>query len=267
MNRRPRPLMAPQGAEPAPPSAPARPGGSSATSEPDLASGIGEMTSPTTRGGRAAKGGSRRSWLAVPLLVATLAGAAGWWLRGSPSSQAGDFAASPGAPENASTPAAAGSAPATGPGSSAPDLVAAREPAGEPAGNAAREPAGNAAREPAGTAAREPGAGSAGPDAAAADRAADAARRARARKAAARRADRAAARPDVGYFSVDAFPYAEIYIDGISAGITPLVRIPLRPGKHTVRAVAESGATESFPISVRAGKTVSRRLRLELLRP
>ena len=80
-------------------------------------------------------------------------------------------------------------------------------------------------------------------------------------------AARAAAQPDTGYFSVDALPYAQIYVDGAFVGITPLVRIPLRPGRHSVRAVAESGASERLTITVRAGETVSRRIRLETLRP
>jgi hypothetical protein len=92
-------------------------------------------------------------------------------------------------------------------------------------------------------------------------------RRTKVRRTGSRKTERAAAQPDTGYFSVDALPYAEIYIDGALAGITPLVRVPLRPGKHSIRAVAESGASERITITVRSGETVSRRIRLETIRP
>jgi hypothetical protein len=100
------------------------------------------------------------------------------------------------------------------------------------------------------------------------DEPADAARRARPpRKSSPRRPDKLAASRDPGFFSVDALPYAEIYIDGLRIGITPLVRVSLKPGKHTVRAVTESGVESSFTITIKPGETVSRRVSLELLKP
>src|SRR6185503_6014710 len=58
------------------------------------------------------------------------------------------------------------------------------------------------------------------------------------------------ARP--GYLSIDTLPYSQIYIDGKLAGITPLVRVPLKAGKHSVRAVPQSGAEKKLTITVGA---------------
>jgi serine/threonine-protein kinase len=66
-----------------------------------------------------------------------------------------------------------------------------------------------------------------------------------------------------GYFSIDTMPYSEVYIDGKLAGITPLVRVPLRPGKHTVRMVPQIGPSKRLTIQVHSGKTVSQRVRLQ----
>jgi eukaryotic-like serine/threonine-protein kinase len=65
-----------------------------------------------------------------------------------------------------------------------------------------------------------------------------------------------------GYFTVDAQPYAEIYIDGKKMGLTPLIKIPLEPGRHRVRAVAvETGETETFRIQVPPKKTVTKQIK------
>ena len=41
-------------------------------------------------------------------------------------------------------------------------------------------------------------------------------------------------RRGVGYLSVAVLPFAEVVLDGHVAGTTPLRRVPLRPGSHTV---------------------------------
>jgi eukaryotic-like serine/threonine-protein kinase len=76
-----------------------------------------------------------------------------------------------------------------------------------------------------------------------------------------------AGRPDeqrdlsAGYFTVDAQPYAEIYIDGKKMGLTPLVKIPLAPGRHRVRAIAvETGETEAFRIQIAPKKFVTKQI-------
>ncbi|HEU5056460.1 MAG TPA: serine/threonine-protein kinase [Kofleriaceae bacterium] len=67
------------------------------------------------------------------------------------------------------------------------------------------------------------------------------------------------ARP--GFFSIDSEPYATIYIDGKRIGDTPLYRVELAPGRHTVRAVCSCGKSRRFPIRIREG-TSSRARRL-----
>src|SRR5690606_5311836 len=66
-----------------------------------------------------------------------------------------------------------------------------------------------------------------------------------------------------GYFSIDTMPYSQVYIDGELAGITPLVRVPLRPGKHSIRVVTQDGTQRRLSIKVQAGKTVTRRFAIE----
>ena len=58
-----------------------------------------------------------------------------------------------------------------------------------------------------------------------------------------------------GYVTIDSSPvYAVIYIDGKSYGETPLVKLALSPGRHSVHAVAPSGATRDVRITIEAGK-------------
>jgi serine/threonine-protein kinase len=252
---------------------------------------VGDITSATQLH-IAAMRAARRRRVVLPLLISAglLAGAAGWWLRGSPdpatavsdrtTPAAGAQAdqattdgisggAIPGSATTGTAPtgtATIGTAPtgtgattgtaATGTGAGASPIGSSTAKEGV-AGSATGTPS-QASDATTGGAARESESGRAGgePD-----------RTRRTRRAGARRAERAAAQLDTGYFSVDALPYAQVYIDGVFAGITPLVRIPLKPGRHSVRAVAESGASERLTITVRAGETVSRRIRLETLRP
>ncbi len=74
----------------------------------------------------------------------------------------------------------------------------------------------------------------------------------------------AAATPAVpagpGYFSMDTMPYSEVFVDGKSVGITPVVKVPLKPGKHSVKAVAQDGQTKKLGINVQSGKVVSKRI-------
>jgi hypothetical protein len=58
-----------------------------------------------------------------------------------------------------------------------------------------------------------------------------------------------------GYVTIDSSPvYAVIYIDGKSYGETPLVKLALPPGRHSVHAVAPSGATRDVRITIESGK-------------
>jgi hypothetical protein len=177
--------------------------------------------------------------------AAVLAGSAGWWLRGSAHGPAARESA-PTLAVPAQSSAGAPAVQATPPDSAPAPMEAVRERAVPiiPSRPSTQEAAGDADSD--------------GPRAGV--------KRQRSARKSARR-DRAVAERDSGFFSVDALPYATIYIDGESAGITPLLRVPLRPGKHAVRAVSENGVEDRFTITVRAGETVSRRLNLELLQP
>jgi hypothetical protein len=61
--------------------------------------------------------------------------------------------------------------------------------------------------------------------------------------------------PKVSYLSVDATPYATVYIDGEKKGITPLVRLELSPGLHRMIARTEDGRTKRFTLQLDPGKT------------
>jgi serine/threonine-protein kinase len=58
-----------------------------------------------------------------------------------------------------------------------------------------------------------------------------------------------------GFITIDSAPvYAVIFIDGKRYGETPLVKLSLPPGRHTVRAVSPSGATRTVSITIESGK-------------
>ena len=61
--------------------------------------------------------------------------------------------------------------------------------------------------------------------------------------------------PKVSYLSVDATPYATVFIDGEKKGITPLVRMELSPGLHRMIARTEDGRTKRFTLQLDPGKT------------
>jgi hypothetical protein len=58
-----------------------------------------------------------------------------------------------------------------------------------------------------------------------------------------------------GFITIDSSPvYAVIYIDGKNYGETPLANLALPPGRHSVHAVAPSGATRDVRITIESGK-------------
>ncbi|HYK82348.1 MAG TPA: protein kinase [Gemmatimonadales bacterium] len=59
-----------------------------------------------------------------------------------------------------------------------------------------------------------------------------------------------------GFITVNANPYGEAYIDGVDAGPTPVVRWPVKPGRHTIRIQREGYKTISDAVQVDAGNTV-----------
>jgi serine/threonine protein kinase len=65
----------------------------------------------------------------------------------------------------------------------------------------------------------------------------------------------AAANRAPGFITIDSSPvYATIYVDGKGYGETPLVRLPLPPGSHRVRAVAPSGTAQEMRITIESGR-------------
>lgn len=75
-----------------------------------------------------------------------------------------------------------------------------------------------------------------------------------------RRANNARRSPP-GYLTIDASPYASIFVDGKKLGITPLVRVELPSGRYSVRAVTSDGRVQRFRLRVRPNATVTRRIR------
>ncbi len=59
----------------------------------------------------------------------------------------------------------------------------------------------------------------------------------------------------MAFLSVDASPYATVFIDGEKKGITPLVRMELPPGLHRMIARTEDGRTKRFTLQLEPGKT------------
>ncbi|HUH01432.1 MAG TPA: serine/threonine-protein kinase [Kofleriaceae bacterium] len=57
-----------------------------------------------------------------------------------------------------------------------------------------------------------------------------------------------------GRVSIDSTPYAIIYIDGVRAGVTPLIDHQVPPGKRRIRAVLENGKSQSFSLTIEEGK-------------
>jgi serine/threonine protein kinase len=67
------------------------------------------------------------------------------------------------------------------------------------------------------------------------------------------------ARPQVekkqpGLFSIDSTPWATIFIDNVSLGITPIVKRQLPAGRHKLRAVLKDGRTKEQTIDIPAGR-------------
>lgn len=80
-----------------------------------------------------------------------------------------------------------------------------------------------------------------------------------------RRTPRPAGTRGYGQLDINSLPWAKVYIDGRYRGETPLQRLRLRAGLHTVRLVSpRSGRSQTFKARVVAGK---RRARVFTLNP
>jgi serine/threonine-protein kinase len=69
---------------------------------------------------------------------------------------------------------------------------------------------------------------------------------------------RARAKP--GFLTLDARPYATVYVDGRRVGDTPIVDLALQPGEHRVRAVSADGTTRRFRVTLKSGDVIRRRV-------
>ena len=69
--------------------------------------------------------------------------------------------------------------------------------------------------------------------------------------------------PKMAFLSVDASPYATVFIDGQKKGVTPLVGLELSPGLHRMVAKTEDGRTKRFTLQLESGKTETVKLSFE----
>ncbi|HTJ42446.1 MAG TPA: serine/threonine-protein kinase [Kofleriaceae bacterium] len=63
-----------------------------------------------------------------------------------------------------------------------------------------------------------------------------------------------------GRLSIDARPWATIYVDGKKIGVTPLVGVSLNAGDHSIKAITEDGRTQSLRVHVDAGADVRKKV-------
>jgi serine/threonine-protein kinase len=64
-----------------------------------------------------------------------------------------------------------------------------------------------------------------------------------------------------GYFTIDTYPWTNVSIDGRAVGQTPIVKVPVSPGTHTV--VLENptdNIRQATTINVKSGESISKRL-------
>ncbi len=60
-----------------------------------------------------------------------------------------------------------------------------------------------------------------------------------------------------GFLSIDSIPFANIYADGKLLGETPLFRVALRAGPHSIRAVLADHRSKTFTIKIRKNETLA----------
>ncbi|HTH64079.1 MAG TPA: protein kinase [Gemmatimonadales bacterium] len=65
-----------------------------------------------------------------------------------------------------------------------------------------------------------------------------------------------------GYLEIDSDPTAELFLDGVDMGPTPLFHHRLRPGRHTLRIEASGYQTQRVSVQVEAGRTFTKRYKL-----
>jgi serine/threonine-protein kinase len=74
----------------------------------------------------------------------------------------------------------------------------------------------------------------------------------------------AAAPSAPGTLTLDTTPWANVTLNGRSLGATPLIRVSLPPGSHTlVLSNPDEGLTTQYRVTIRSGESVTRRIGLE----
>jgi serine/threonine-protein kinase len=66
-----------------------------------------------------------------------------------------------------------------------------------------------------------------------------------------------------GFLTLATTPWTHVSVGGRDLGTTPLIRVELPPGTHRLRLVnREQGIDETYPVTIRSGEAISRRLGL-----
>src|SRR5690606_12488941 len=56
-----------------------------------------------------------------------------------------------------------------------------------------------------------------------------------------------------GYLTMNASPYATVFVDGKKQGITPIVKLKLKPGKHKIKLVSSGdGKTKTMSVTIQS---------------
>jgi hypothetical protein len=62
-----------------------------------------------------------------------------------------------------------------------------------------------------------------------------------------------------GYLSLDSEPWSEVFLGATLLGSTPLMHVPLPPGKHMLTLKnSEIGRSTSYAVEIKSGASVSR---------
>jgi len=72
-----------------------------------------------------------------------------------------------------------------------------------------------------------------------------------------------AAPVDTGFLSLDTTPWSNVSEGGRALGQTPLVRVKMSEGQHTLTMTTEHGTSRTFTVTIKAGQTTNKRLGLE----
>ena len=68
-----------------------------------------------------------------------------------------------------------------------------------------------------------------------------------------------------GLLTLVAQPYAQVSLNGRQLGATPLFKISLPRGKHTLKLTGEDGQPRALEVEIRDGETSTHRVQLEKL--